>query len=221
MNVAERQARFANKDSVKTRNYEERRSAIRMAFGKANLFPLPKQHKGWNTEWFSCSRFGRNFKKLGSNQGDRPFGFQRGSHRNESIFTYHLRKKDAYKILVDDIYKEAKQHIGKDVNVVIWRHTGGYGNFAKHFLCMVDGVLCLYTKVERRYRALWNNNDDNQDVSLMKQREHAILAHLADNLFISAVDALGRFRKTGQVCWFPESRDEWVRENFPKKDKNR
>jgi hypothetical protein len=222
-----RRNRYKGKTSHKSKHFVERRSSFRLAFNKANLFPLPKKNI-FDSEWFRVVKLGRNPKIKQPNK------------------TLHLRQKDAKRLLLNDIHEEAAEMLKVpkvNIQAVIWRHTGGYGNFAKHFLVEVIeplGIdssgrvpyrtrLLLRTrmpvrvelasgrvKYRGRYVVLHNEQENERCIWSIEQGHNDMLARLPDNLFESAVDALDKYSKTGVCTWFPESRDKWVRESFCK-----
>lgn len=182
-----------HRDRKRKRNYfaescAKWRSELRLSFDKANLFPLPKIRQDVVYMHNAAT-----------------FGFNRASGKRTS----HIPKHKALVLLTRLVLIEALKAVGTtdhmDKVAVVWRHTGGYGNFARNFLvALSDGQLLLRTKIGRRYETLRGNDVD------------FIGAHLADHLFPSAIDALYKFKRTGSGIWFPESRDEWVRKNFPR-----
>lgn len=174
------------------------RNALRVAFGGANLFPLPVNRPSGST-FLIHTTIGRKVEK------------------DRSIkTTFHLRKTQAYRLLKESIIAEANdairprlvnEHGWSPVSVapnIVWRHTGGTGNFARNFLVEAGGELWLLVKLKSRYNLFHGGKE--------------ILANIPDHLFPSALDALYKFEQTGCGVWFPESRDEWVRENFPLKN---
>lgn len=229
MNSWVRRKKYQGKSSHVAKVHAERRSAIRLAFGKANLFPLPKRFSDSFNDW--------SWPRVNNRIGRNP---------RTGRLTRHLRKKDALRLLRRDIVNEAAILMDiprANIYAVIWRHTGGYGNFAKHFLVEVvepigldaSGAslhrtrLMLRTrmpvkvqlangrvKYRGRYIVLCNEQEDlTKCIWSLEQGKNDMLAHLPSHLFESAVDALDKYRRThGVVSWFPESRDEWVRERF-------
>jgi hypothetical protein len=173
------------------------RNALRVAFGGVNLFPLPVKPNDGLTIYASV---GRKFDAM-----------------SEQVIpvttTFHLRKSRAYRLLTESIIEEANNSIRPRlvdkrspvpiIFNVVWRHTGGTGNFAKNFLVEAGGELWLLVKLKNRYNLFHGDKE--------------ILAVIPDHMFSSALDALYKFEQTGRGVWFPESRDQWVRENFPSK----
>jgi hypothetical protein len=168
---------------IGARRGAELRSEVRLSFDKANLFPFPRIATWDEYRWLAHASFGRS--------------------RKSRIFTFHMRKRRAYEELRNQIITEASTIFNAPVSAVVWRHTGGTGNFARNFIVVIDGEFHIRVKVGNRYREYRGDFD-------------FITAHIPDALFHSAVDALYKFQQTGKGVWFPESRDKWVRENFPK-----
>lgn len=83
---------------------------------------------------------------------------------------------------------------------VIWRHTGGgYCHWAQHFIIQdPEGGLLIRVKLNRRWQIL-----PVSDYSL---------SCLPDAAFPSAADTLHKWKSTGAISWFPESKDANVRD---------
>jgi hypothetical protein len=219
MNSYIRIERYLTKKPFGYTMYRNWRSRVRLAFQKANIFPMPKL----------------DFVYGGFHDYRSSFGLNPKSKRR----TLHMRKKDAIRLLADLIKYEAAEAMSltkSNIVDVIWRHTGGHSCFAKYFLVSVreplgldasgkvyyKSFLALRTRMAPpdrpgRGRYIVIDNKTDEKAQLYKRAiDDDMLAHLPDHLFESAVDALAQYNETGYCSWFPESRDEEIR-NFHRK----